>query len=101
MRRMMKRLYGGTPNTALAAYEERNPLMRLNEAQAPFLIIHGLKDENVFPAQAFLLEEALVLNGQKHETWYFPDYTHFFPPAVNRKTARALTEWMKSQEMDE
>ncbi|HSP22024.1 MAG TPA: prolyl oligopeptidase family serine peptidase [Planococcus sp. (in: firmicutes)] len=98
MRRMMKRLYGGTPNTALASYEERNPLMRLNEAQAPFLIIHGLKDENVFPAQAFLLEEALIMNRQKHETWYFPEHTHFFPPAVNRKTARALAEWMKSQE---
>lgn len=98
MRRMMKRLYGGTPNTALAAFEERNPLMRLNEVNAPILIIHGLKDENVFPAQAYLLEEALKLNEQKHETWYFPEYTHFFPPAVNRKTASSLAIWMKSQE---
>lgn len=98
MRRMMKRIYGGTPNTSLSAYEERNPLLRLDEATAPFLIIHGLKDENVLPAQAYLLEEALKLNGQPHETWYFPEYTHFFPPAANRKTARALTEWMRRQE---
>ncbi len=98
MRRMMKRLYGGTPNTALAAFEERNPLMRLNEVEAPILIIHGLKDENVFPAQAYLLEEALKLNEQKHETWYFSEFTHFFPPAVNRKTAKALAIWMKNQE---
>lgn len=100
MRRMMKRLYGGTPNTALAAFEERNPLLRLNEVKAPVLIIHGLKDEHVYPAQAYLLEEALKSNNQQHETWYFPEYTHFFPPAVNRKTASALTEWMKSQEQD-
>ncbi len=98
MRRMMKRLYGGTPNTALGAFEERNPLMRLNEVDAPILIIHGLKDENVFPAQAYLLEEALKLNEQTHETWYFPEFTHFFPPAVNRKTANALAIWMKNQE---
>jgi dipeptidyl aminopeptidase/acylaminoacyl peptidase len=98
MRRMMKRLYGGTPNTALAAFEERNPLLRLDEAKAPMLIIHGLKDENVSPGQAYLLEEALKLNGQLHETWYFPDYTHFFPPVANRRTVRAAVEWMRRQE---
>lgn len=98
MRRMMKRIYGGTPNTALTAYEERNPLLRLDEATAPMLIIHGLKDENVLPAQAFLLESALKLNGQPHETWYFPDYDHFFPPAANRKTVAALAHWMREQE---
>lgn len=101
MRRMMKRLYGGTPNTALTAYEERNPLLRLDEAKAPVLIIHGLKDENVSPGQAYLLEEALKLNGQPHETWYFPEYTHFFPPAANRKTVRALAEWMRRHEQSE
>lgn len=98
MRRMMKRLYGGTPNTALNAYEERNPLLRLDEVSIPILIIHGLRDENVFPAQAYLLEEALKLNGQAHETWYFPEFNHFFPPVMNMKTARALTEWMRRQE---
>lgn len=98
MRRMMKRLYGGTPNTALTAYEERNPLLRLHESKAAFLIVHGLKDENVSAGQAYLLEEALKMNGQPHETWYFPEYTHFFPPSANRKTARAVTEWMRRQE---
>lgn len=100
MRRMMKRLYGGTPNNALTAYEERNPLLRLDETAAPFLIIHGLMDENVSPGQAYLLEEALKLNNQTHETWYFPEYTHFFPPAANRKTVGALTEWMRRQEKE-
>ncbi|MCM3611540.1 prolyl oligopeptidase family serine peptidase [Planococcus sp. MERTA32b] len=100
MRRMMKRIYGGTPNTALTAYEERNPLMRLEEATAPMLIIHGLQDENVLPAQAYLLEEALKLNDHPHETWYFPEYTHFFPPAANRKTVAALVHWMKEKEKE-
>ncbi|HSI66894.1 MAG TPA: prolyl oligopeptidase family serine peptidase [Planococcus sp. (in: firmicutes)] len=98
MRRMMKRIYGGTPNNALDAYEERNPLMRLEEAKAPVLIIHGLKDENVYPAQAYLLEEALKLNNHPHETWYFPELDHFFPPKINRKTVKALTVWMRGQE---
>lgn len=98
MRRMMKRLYGGTPNTALTVYEERNPLMRVTEMTAPVLIIHGMKDEHVFPQQAFLLEEALKQNGQPHDTWYFPKYTHFFPPLANLKVSKALTQWMTSNE---
>lgn len=98
MRRMMKRIYGGTPNTALSAFEERNPLLRLDEVTAPMLIIHGLKDDNVLPGQAYLLEEALKMNDHRHETWYFPEYTHFFPPAANRKTVAALAHWMKEEE---
>ncbi|ANU25828.1 alpha/beta hydrolase family protein [Planococcus versutus] len=99
MRRMMKRLYGGTPNTALMNFEERNPLLRIEENTAPVLIIHGLQDVHVSPSQAYLLEEALNLNRQAHETWYFPDYTHFFPPAANRKTVKAICHWIKDKEM--
>ncbi len=99
MRRMMKRLYGGTPNTALMHFEERNPLLRIEENTAPVLIIHGLNDENVSPGQAYLLEEALKLNKQDHETWYFPNYTHFFPPTANRKTVKAVCQWMTKQEL--
>lgn len=98
MRRMMKRLYGGTPNTALVHFEERNPLLRIEENTAPVLIIHGLQDDNVSPGQAYLLEEALKLNGQLHETWYFPEYTHFFPPAANRKIVKAICLWMREKE---
>ncbi|ANU12626.1 alpha/beta hydrolase family protein [Planococcus halocryophilus] len=99
MRRMMKRLYGGTPNTALAHFEERNPLLRIEENTAPVLIIHGLQDDNVSPGQAYLLEEALKLNDQPHETWYFPEYTHFFPPAANRKTVTGVCQWMSEKEV--
>ncbi|ALS79167.1 alpha/beta hydrolase family protein [Planococcus kocurii] len=98
MRRMMKRLYGGTPNTALTQFEERNPLLRIEENTAPVLIIHGLLDDNVSPGQAYLLEEALKLKDQPHETWYFPDYTHFFPPAANWKTVKAVCLWMREKE---
>lgn len=98
MRRMMKRLYGGTPNTALAAFEERNPLKHLADSNAAFLIIHGLKDKHVSAQHAFMLEEALKIDGRRYETWYFPEYTHFFPPAANRQTVKALTEWMTRQE---
>ena len=31
------------------------------------------------------------------ESWYFDEFTHYFPPAINRKIVSDLTAWMKKQ----
>lgn len=98
MRRMMKRVIGGTPNNAPDEYRERTALFRVGEIDAPILIIHGLRDTNVSPEQAALLENALRDNGKVYETWYFPTYTHYFPPGANRQTVRDLCDWMRTQQ---
>lgn len=98
MRRMMKRVIGGTPINMPDAYRERTALFRVNEINAPILIIHGMKDENVSFEQAILLEDALREHDRKYETWYFPEYTHYFPAAQNAQTVRDLCMWMKQQQ---
>ena len=80
MRRMMKRVIGGTPNNMPEEYRDRTALFRINEIDAPVLIIHGMLDANVSFEQAVLLENALREHGKVYETWYFPEYTHFIPP---------------------
>lgn len=97
MRRMMKRVIGGTPNNNMAAYEERTALYRIDEIEAPVLIVHGMKDENVSFKQAILLEDELREKERVYETWYFPDYTHYFPPQVNRKIVDDVCLWMRRQ----
>ncbi|WP_040286059.1 alpha/beta hydrolase family protein [Sporosarcina koreensis] len=97
MRRMMKRVIGGSPNSAPDAYRERTALFRVGEIDARVLIIHGLKDENVSPEQSIMLEDALREAQKPVETWYFPDYTHHFPSWHNAKIVRDLTDWMKAQ----
>ncbi|MEK3937569.1 prolyl oligopeptidase family serine peptidase [Sporosarcina sp. FSL W7-1349] len=97
MRRMMKRVIGGTPNNMPDEYRERTALFRVNEIACPVLIIHGMKDDNVSFEQAILLEDALREHGKPYDTWYFPDYTHYFPPAINAKTVRDACLWMKEQ----
>ena len=59
MRRMMKRVIGGTPNNLPDAYRERTALFRVDKIAAPVLIIHGMLDTNVSFQQAVLLENAL------------------------------------------
>ncbi|WOV83389.1 prolyl oligopeptidase family serine peptidase [Sporosarcina jeotgali] len=97
MRRMMKRVIGGSPNSAPDAYRERTALFRVEEIDAPVLIIHGMKDENVSFEQAIMLEDALRKHQKTTETWYFQDYTHHFPSWHNAKIVRDLTNWMRAQ----
>lgn len=97
MRRMMKRVIGGTPNNMPDEYRKRTALFRVDEVNVPVLIIHGMLDTNVSFQQAVLLENALRDNRKVYETWYFPEYTHFIPPGMNTQLVRDLTSWMKRQ----
>lgn len=97
MRRMMKRVYGGTPNKVPNVYMERTPLYYLERIQAPVLIIHGTKDCNVPIAHATKLEQALKNEKKLVEAWYYEGFTHFFPPVINCKIVKKLCAWMMSQ----
>ncbi|MBY0122845.1 S9 family peptidase [Bacillus sp. S/N-304-OC-R1] len=97
LRRMMKRVIGGTPTKFPERYEYRTPLFQLEKLEVPTLIIHGEKDENVSVEHAFRLEKRLNALKKRVESWYFREYTHYFPPAINRRVVRDLTAWMKNQ----
>ncbi len=96
LRRMMKRVIGGTPTKFSEEYEYRTPLFQLEKLQEPTLIIHGEKDENVSVEHAYRLEKRLRELGKKVDSWYFQNFTHYFPPAINRKIVNDLTGWMRT-----
>jgi dipeptidyl aminopeptidase/acylaminoacyl peptidase len=97
LRKMMKRVIGGTPNKYPDRYRMRTPLYDLERLQPPVLIIHGMRDQNVSVEHAFRLEKRLKELQKQVTVWYFPEYTHYFPPAVNRKVVTELSLWMKKQ----
>jgi dipeptidyl aminopeptidase/acylaminoacyl peptidase len=98
LRRMMKRVIGGTPSKYPERYQYRTPLLQLESLEAPILIIHGVKDKNVSVEHAYRLEKKLKALNKRVESWYFTEYTHYFPPLVNRQIVGDLTKWMKKQE---
>lgn len=98
MRRMMKRVFGGSPQTNPKAYEERTPIDKIIDIDAPVLIIHGMRDGNVGIKHSQLLESHLKALNKHVETWYYPDYTHFFPSDINRKVLDDACRWMKLQQ---
>ncbi|MDQ0224503.1 alpha/beta hydrolase family protein [Metabacillus niabensis] len=97
LRRMMKRVIGGTPTKFPKRYKWRTPLYELGKMNAPVLIIHGVKDKNVSVEHAYRLEKRLKELDKKVETWYFDEFTHYFPPSINRETLHRLCLWMKKQ----
>ncbi|WP_191270108.1 alpha/beta hydrolase family protein [Neobacillus kokaensis] len=97
LRRMMKRVIGGTPAKFPERYESRTPLHELENIEAPVLIIHGVNDHNVSVEHAYRLERRLKELDKPVTSWYFDEFTHYFPPAVNRKVVQDLAKWMKFQ----
>ncbi|MFK9095187.1 alpha/beta hydrolase family protein [Bacillus salipaludis] len=96
LRRMMKRVIGGTPEKFPERYQKRTPLFELERLAAPVLIIHGVMDHNVSVEHAYRLERRLRVLDKPVECWYFDEFTHYFPPAVNRKVVEDLSKWMKN-----
>ncbi|KUP06338.1 peptidase [Bacillus coahuilensis m2-6] len=97
LRRMLKRVVGGTPKNSPESYEYRTPLFELEGIQSPTLIIHGVNDRNVSIDHAYRLENRLKALEKPVESWYFNEYTHYFPPLVNRNVVKELSLWMKKQ----
>jgi dipeptidyl aminopeptidase/acylaminoacyl peptidase len=97
LRRMMKRVIGGTPTKYPERYKFRTPLYDIEQLRCPTLIIHGSKDQNVSVDHARRLEERLKDMRHPVESWYFEELTHYFPPSINRKVVAELTQWMKKQ----
>ncbi|MEH7118094.1 prolyl oligopeptidase family serine peptidase [Neobacillus vireti] len=97
LRKMMKRVIGGTPDKYPDRYKERTALYELEKIEAPVLIIHGVNDHNVTVEHAHRLERRLKSLDKPVECWYFEEFTHYFPPAVNRKVVHDLSKWMKNQ----
>ncbi|MDR6121995.1 dipeptidyl aminopeptidase/acylaminoacyl peptidase [Bacillus sp. SLBN-46] len=97
LRKMMKRVIGGTPEKYPERYQERTPLYQLEQLTAPVLIIHGVNDHNVSVEHSYRLERRLRGLNKAVECWYFDEFTHYFPPVVNRKVVEDATKWMKRQ----
>lgn len=96
LRRMMKRVCGGTPNKAPEQYEWRSAYKYIHDIHCPVLIIHGAMDAHVGVEHAHELEKLLKKANKRVESWIYEEYDHYFPPHINRQLVARLTNWMKT-----
>ena len=97
LKRMLKRVIGGTPMKYPERYALRNPLNEIEKLQVPILIIHGKKDQHVLFSHAEQLKESLDTHQKKYSTIFKENSNHFFEPKLNRQVVDVLCQWMKAQ----
>ena len=70
-------LVGPLPES-FALYEERSPITHVNNLTTPVLLLQGLDDEIVPPAQAELFRDALAAKGLPHAYLVYEGESHGF-----------------------
>jgi dipeptidyl aminopeptidase/acylaminoacyl peptidase len=84
--RYLDRLVGPYPE-ARDRYVARSPIHHVNQLATPLLILQGLEDEVVPPAQAEVLVAALAAKGVPHAYLSFDNEQHGFRQAATIKRA--------------
>ncbi|MFF7246931.1 prolyl oligopeptidase family serine peptidase [Embleya sp. NPDC008237] len=66
----------GRPDEYPERYAACSPLAEAAQLSRPLLLVHGLADDNVFPANTLRLSAELLAAGRPHEVLLLPDTGH-------------------------
>ncbi|WP_442874683.1 prolyl oligopeptidase family serine peptidase [Amycolatopsis sp. NBC_00345] len=88
--------YLGTPQDAPEVYESNSLIAGAGELSRALMLIHGLADDNVFPAHSLRLSSALLAKGRAHVFLPLAGATHMTPQAeeVAENMMRTQVEWL-------
>ncbi|UPT73766.1 MAG: alpha/beta hydrolase [Elusimicrobiota bacterium] len=75
-RRLLRQYLGGSPADQPERYALASPLLRAGKASPPTLMIHGGRDEMVWPLHEYRLSEKLAAAGVPHFFLDLPWATH-------------------------
>ncbi len=81
--------YLGDPNERSEVYDRNSLLPGAAKVERPLLLVHGLADDNVLPANTLRLSAELVGGGRRHELVMLPGASHVM--SRDEITARVLT----------
>ncbi|GAA3531806.1 prolyl oligopeptidase family serine peptidase [Amycolatopsis ultiminotia] len=88
--------YLGTPQDEPESYEHNSLIADAGSLSRALLIVHGLADDNVFPAHSLRLSSALLAAGRAHVYLPLPGATHMTPQAeeVAENLMRTQIDWI-------
>ena len=86
LRPYSEEMLGGSPEEAPKIYHERSPIHSVQNIRAPLLIVQGLKDPNVTPANVDAVVESLEQHSTPYELLTFEDEGHGIARPKNLKT---------------
>ncbi|MFI5608180.1 prolyl oligopeptidase family serine peptidase [Amycolatopsis sp. NPDC051903] len=88
--------YLGKPQDSPEVYERNSLISDAGELSRALLIVHGLADDNVFPAHSLRLSGALLAHGRPHVFLPLAGATHMTPQAeeVAENLMRTQVDWI-------
>ncbi|MBG9792731.1 peptidase S9 [Paenibacillus dendritiformis] len=95
LRRMLKRVLGGTPARQEAAFRLRSPIHLAERIRCPVLLIHGTEDEQVPYAHAVRMRDKLASLGKECTLHAYAGEGHLFPPGKHREAVERMFRWIE------
>lgn len=95
LRRMMKRVIGGTPTKFPERYLLRSPIHYADRIRCPVLIVHGTRDEQVRVEHSYRMLDKLQELGHQPEAHLYEGLGHHFPPPQHAAAINRMFDWLK------
>ncbi|AWB44211.1 S9 family peptidase [Paenibacillus sp. CAA11] len=95
LRRMLKRVLGGTPSKVPEAYQFRSPALFAPDLNCPVLVIHGEQDTQVDIEQGRTMYR--VLKSLNKQVWLhsYPQSGHIFADTLFEKAVNRMMTWIR------
>lgn len=95
LRRMMKRVIGGTPAKVPEQYLLRSPIHYADRIRCPVLLVHGTRDEQVLVEHSYRMLDKLQEQGHQPEAHLYEGLGHHFPPPQHAASINRMFDWLK------
>lgn len=94
LRRMLKRVLGGTPAKKPEAYRERSPLFLADRITCPVLIIHGTEDQQVDYNHGRNMYNRLIALQATVDMHSYEGFGHHLPASLHQTAVKRMFDWM-------
>lgn len=94
LRRMLKRVLGGSPAKRPEAFAERSPLRLADRIRCPVLIIHGTRDKQVDAEHGWSMHRRLRELGSPPEMHLYEGCGHLLPYLVHEAAIDRMLDWV-------
>lgn len=94
LRKMLRRVVGGTPSKNFKAYQTRSAIWHVNDWRCKTLIMHGTNDIQVDVSHAKKLHQALKEAGKDTELRLYHGFGHHLPPQVHDAVLDQMVHWL-------
>jgi dipeptidyl aminopeptidase/acylaminoacyl peptidase len=95
LRRMLKRVIGGTPAKKPLAYHERSPIDLAPKISCPVLIMHGRADTQVSVGHGLRMYQRLRILSKKTSLHLYEGYGHHLPYAIHNEAINRMFSWIE------